>query len=91
MVPLNRRRQHIKRNPIIIIILHFIYIGLFNDPKTLTGMKSQKDNKITQRQAMTVRGDKRGGGGEVGGLDNGADMGIKREGGVKDNAEIVCR
>ena len=28
---------------------------------------------------------------EVGGLDNGADMGIKGEGGVQDNAEIACQ
>ena len=28
---------------------------------------------------------------EVGGLDSGADMGIKGEDGVQDNAEIACR
>ena len=27
---------------------------------------------------------------EVGGHDNGADMGIKREGGVQDNTKIAC-
>ena len=30
---------------IIIIIINFIYIALFNDPKSLTEIKTQKDNK----------------------------------------------
>ena len=28
---------------------------------------------------------------EVGGLDNGANMGIKGEGGVQDNAKVACK
>ena len=28
---------------------------------------------------------------EIGGLDSGADMGIKGEGGVQDNAKVACQ
>lgn len=53
------RKAHgkLERNLIIMIIIHFAYITLFNDPKLLTEMKTHKDNKNTKR-AMTVRGDK---------------------------------